>query len=115
MESRLPPERRREPRQAVNAYGRIWYGPQYSLWADCKISDRSTSGARIEISSIYRLPRRLIFAHHGAGPVFEAVLKWQRGDAAGLALAPCSAGTMAQPWFERISNELKALGAVGQA
>jgi hypothetical protein len=113
MESRLPPERRREPRQAINAYGRIWYGPQYSLWADCKISDRSTSGARIEISSVYRLPRRLIFAHHGAPPVFEAVLKWQRGDAAGLALEPASAATQAQPWFERIAREIEALGAVG--
>lgn len=114
MESRIPPERRREPRQAVNAYGRIWYGPQYSLWADCKISDRSTSGARIEISSVYRLPRRLIFAHHGSTPIFEAVLKWQRGDAAGLALEPASAATQAQPWFERISKELRALGAVSQ-
>ena len=64
MESRIPPDRRREPRKAVSAYGRIWYGPQYGLWADCKISDRSTSGARIEISAIYRLPRRLIFAQH---------------------------------------------------
>jgi hypothetical protein len=113
MDSRPLPERRREPRQAVNAYGRIWYGPQYSLWADCKISDRSTSGARIEISAIYRLPRRLIFADHSNAPIFEAVLKWQRGDAAGLALEPVSASTQTQPWFERIAKELKALGAVG--
>lgn len=112
MESRIPPDRRRESRQAVNAYGRIWYGPQYGLWADCKISDRSMSGARIEISAIYRLPRRLIFVQHGAAPVFEAILKWQRGDAAGLALQNVSAATQAQPWFERISKELKALGAV---
>lgn len=109
MESRSDHERRREPRQAVNAYGRIWYGPQYGLWADCKIADRSTSGARIEISAIYRLPRRLIFVQHGAAPVYEAVLKWQRGDAAGLALEPASAATQAQPWFVRIASELKAL------
>ena len=111
MESRFPQERRREPRQAVNAYGRIWYGPQYGLWADCKISDRSTSGARIEISAIYRLPRRLIFVQHGAAPVFEAVLKWQRGDAAGLALETVSAAIQAQAWFERIAREIEALRA----
>lgn len=113
MEPRNPIERRREPRQAVSAYGRIWYGPQYGLWADCRISDRSPSGARIEVSAIYRLPRRLIFAHHGAEPLFEAILKWQRGDAAGLALEPCGASAQSQPWFDRISRELKALRLSG--
>ena len=110
MEPPNPIERRRETRQVVSTYGRIWYGPQYGLWADCRISDRSSSGARIEVSAVYRLPRRLVFAHHGAGLLFEAILKWQRGDAAGLALAPCAANAQMQPWFERISRELKALG-----
>lgn len=109
MEPRPPLERRREPRQAVSAHGRIWFGPTHALWADCRISDRSPSGARIEVPAIYVLPRRLIFAHHGVGPIFEAILKWQRGDAAGLALTACSASTLAQPWFERISHELKGL------
>jgi hypothetical protein len=113
MDPSAPSDRRREPRQPVNAYGRIWYGPQYGLWADCRISDRSASGARIEIAAVYRLPRRLVFVQYGADQIFEAVLKWQRGDAAGLALTPASAITQAQPWFERILRETAALKNAG--
>ena len=77
-------ERRAHPRIAASASGRVWYGPTFNLWADCKLLDISAGGARIEIPAIYALPRRLILAHTLEPVLSDVILKWQRGSAAGL-------------------------------
>lgn len=78
-------ERRAEPRVPVNAPGRVIYGPKLAMWADCIIRDLSTSGAKIEVSHFYRIPPRFVLLHLQAGVAFEVVLKWRRGDLAGMA------------------------------
>jgi hypothetical protein len=78
-------ERRSEPRVTVNAPGRTLHGPNLAMWADCVIRDLSQNGAKIELSHLYRLPPRFVLLHFQAGIAFEVVLKWRRGDLAGMA------------------------------
>ncbi len=79
-----PSERRAEPRIAVKVPARVFYGPGLAMWADCTIRDRSASGAKAEISSVFALPSRVILTDLQSGTAFEAVVKWRRGDMAGL-------------------------------
>jgi len=78
-------ERRVEARTATNAPGRVLHGPAYALWADCVIRDLSRSGAKIELSHFHRLPARFALVDFQGGHVIEVILKWRRGDLAGLA------------------------------
>lgn len=77
-------ERRANLRIASSAPGRVWFGPELELWADCRLRDLSKAGAKVEISAVYRLPPRVILVHKGDDAVFEAVVKWRQGDATGL-------------------------------
>lgn len=88
MSSRPMPsylERRSEPRVPTSAPGRVLHGDKLALWADCVIKDISQSGAKIELSHFYRLPPRFVLMHFQEGVAFEVVLKWRRGDLAGMA------------------------------
>ncbi|WP_296596762.1 PilZ domain-containing protein [Phenylobacterium sp.] len=78
-------DRRAEPRVSVNARGRIMHGEKLGIWADCLIKDLSDSGAKIELSHLHKVPPRFILIHFQAGMAFEVVLKWRRGDLAGMA------------------------------
>ncbi|HET6970866.1 MAG TPA: PilZ domain-containing protein [Phenylobacterium sp.] len=78
-------ERRAEPRTPVRAAGRVMFGDKLGLWADCVIRDMSTSGAKIELSELVKLPPRFLLIHLQEGIAFEVVLKWRRGDLAGMA------------------------------
>jgi hypothetical protein len=78
-------ERRNEPRVPANVPGRVMHGDKLALWADCVIKDISTSGAKIELSHFYRLPPRFVLMHFHEALAFEVVLKWRRGDLAGMA------------------------------
>lgn len=78
-------ERRSEPRTPVTARGRIMHGDKFANWADCMIKDISQNGAKIELSHVYTLPPRFVLLYHQAGMAFEVVLKWRRGDLAGMA------------------------------
>ena len=78
-------ERRAEPRVPVTAPGRVMHGERFGLWADCTIKDLSTSGAKIELSHFYRLPPRFVLLHYHDAVAYEVVLKWRRGDLAGMA------------------------------
>jgi len=78
-------ERRAEPRVATQAPGRIMHGDKLSLWADCVIRDLSASGAKIELSHLYKLPPRFVLLHFSGAIAYEVVLKWRRGDLAGMA------------------------------
>lgn len=77
-------ERRVEPRELVRQPVRACFGENFGLWADCELRDLSLSGAKIHVSSLYKLPPRFILLLHQTGIAYEVVLKWRRGDLAGL-------------------------------
>lgn len=78
-------ERRSEPREPVRAPARIMHGPKLALWADCVIRDLSRSGAKLELSHVYKIPPRFVLIHFQDATAIEVVLKWRRGDLAGVA------------------------------
>ena len=78
-------ERRAEPREPANAPARVFFGPKHSLWADCVIRNLSHSGAKIELPKVHVAPPRFILLHFQACMAYEAILKWRRGDMAGVA------------------------------
>ena len=49
------------------------------------IYDLSTGGAKVEVSGMYVLPRRLVLLHYAEDVACEAILRWRRWDTAGLA------------------------------
>lgn len=61
------------------------HGDKLAIWADCVIKDLSDSGAKIELSHLHKIPPRFILIHFQAGMAYEVVLKWRRGDLAGMA------------------------------
>lgn len=78
-------ERRAHPRVAANFRARGFYGPGNGLWADCTIVDLSQGGARLKIAAIYPLPARFMLLQFEGGLVYEARLRWRRGDLTGVA------------------------------
>lgn len=78
-------ERRADPRESTRQSVRAYYGQNLSLWADCELRDLSAGGAKIHISALYKLPPRFVLLQHQAGIAFEVILKWRRGDLAGVA------------------------------
>jgi hypothetical protein len=78
-------ERRSEPREPVRQAARVLHGPKLALWADCVIRDLSASGAKLELSHFYKLPPRFVLIHFQRARAIEVVLKWRRGDLAGVA------------------------------
>jgi len=80
----LPFDRRSEPRSPSAAAARVWYGAGYEIWADGRLRDVSTGGARIELPTAHALPTRLALVHELAPTIFEAVVRWRRGNAVGL-------------------------------
>ena len=77
-------ERRSEPRTPVNLPARLYYGQNLAMWADCQLKDLSQSGAKVQLSSIYVVPPRLMLVHLQDGIAYDAVVRWRRGDLAGL-------------------------------
>jgi hypothetical protein len=78
-------DRRAEPRVSINTRGRIMHGDKLGIWADCLIKDLSESGAKIELSHLHKIPPRFILINFQGSVAFEVVLKWRRGDLAGMA------------------------------
>ena len=78
-------ERRAHPRVAANFRARAFYGTNNGLWADCHIVDVSQGGARLKIAQIYPLPGRFMLLQLDGGIVYEARLRWRRGDLSGVA------------------------------
>lgn len=78
-------DRRAHPREVVNLWARALYGPKRELWADCTIVDLSKGGAKLQISEIYPLPGRFHLLQVRGGIVYEARLRWRRGDLTGVA------------------------------
>jgi len=103
-------ERRGEPRVPVSAPGRVMHGERLGLWADCLIKDLSASGAKIELSHFYRLPPRFVLLHFHEAVAFEVVLKWRRGDLAGMAFEYRHAlDTLNDPRLAAVSEAWRAL------
>lgn len=78
-------ERRADPREATRQPVRAYLRADLGLWADCELRDLSAGGAKIHVSSLYKLPPRFILLQHQVGVAHEVVLKWRRGDLAGVA------------------------------
>jgi hypothetical protein len=77
-------ERRSEIRREVSFAARLCYGPKYSRWADCVVKNLSDNGAKVELGSMYQLPRAFVLLHVSAGLAFEAVRRWRRADLLGV-------------------------------
>lgn len=77
-------ERRREPRRATNIAARLFYGPNFTGWADCVIKDRSEQGAKVQVPALYPLSTKLALLDYRAGEVFLAQRRWRKNDLAGL-------------------------------
>ena len=69
---------------AVRTPARVFYGPRLDMWADCTVRDRSLSGAKVEIGELFKLPARLVMVDLPTGIAYDAIVKWRRGDLAGL-------------------------------
>ena len=104
-------ERRSEERVPVTAPGRVWFGSNYSLWADCTVRNLSQRGIRIEIGAVYKLPRRLLLAHRLSDRIQCGIVKWQRGDAAGIAFEAAGLDDVPQQILDRILGEWRNLVA----
>ncbi len=77
-------ERRADERTPTRQPVRAYFGANMALWADCELRDLSKGGAKIHVSALYKLPPRFVLLQHMAGVAFEVVLKWRRGDLAGV-------------------------------
>lgn len=77
-------ERRTDERSPTRQPVRAFFGANMALWADCELRDLSTGGAKIHVSALYKLTPRFVLLQHQAGVAFEVVLKWRRGDLAGV-------------------------------
>lgn len=64
--------------------GRICWGPQYAISADCAIRDLSENGAQLRAPASQALPPSFALIHILEGVAFEAELAWRRGDLAGV-------------------------------
>ncbi len=82
--NRIQMQRRAEPRMPMKIPPRLAYGQNLARWADCTILDRSPSGSKVKIDAMYQLPPRVILTDLQTGEAFEAVIKWRRGDLAGM-------------------------------
>jgi hypothetical protein len=103
-------ERRAEPRKSVNASARLFHGPNLALWADCTIRDLSASGAKVELPEVHVAPPRFVLLHFAAGVAYEAVLKWRRGNMAGMSFeAVHTLETTAEPRLAPVREQWLAL------
>jgi len=82
-------ERRAAVRVPTHFPARLCYGPKHSQWADCVVKDLSTGGAKVELCSMYQLPRAFVLLHFSAGLAFEAVRRWRRADLLGVSFEMC--------------------------
>lgn len=88
MSSRVGPlksERRLNPRESTVIRGRVCYGRDYELWADCLIRDLSEGGAKLQVAALHPLPDSFVVLQVIEGVAMTARLKWRRGDLAGVA------------------------------
>jgi hypothetical protein len=80
----LRPERRLSLREPTSLRGRICYGRDYSLWADCLIRDLSDGGAKLQVAAVHPLPDTFVVLQLAEGVAMHAKLKWRRGDMVGV-------------------------------
>lgn len=77
-------ERRLNAREPTSIRGRVCYGRDYALWADCLIRDLSDGGAKLQVAAVHPLPQSFIVLQVIEGVAMTAKLKWRRGDLAGV-------------------------------
>lgn len=77
-------EARSRARRRTLLRGRICWGPQYAISADCAIRDLSEAGAQLRVPASQALPPDFALIQILEGVAFEAELAWRRGDLAGV-------------------------------
>ncbi|WP_374471175.1 PilZ domain-containing protein [Phenylobacterium sp.] len=105
-------ERRAHPRTPVNAPARLFWGPKLAHWADGMITDLSKGGVKLEVSSVYVLPRRLVLLHYREDAAYEAILRWRRWDTAGVSFE--ARHDLSQPvdtWLAEVQSVWRSLAA----
>ncbi len=75
------PDRRAEPRRAVNARG-VVSAP--GLEMACVIVDLSAAGMKLRLDRGSALPREVVVIDVAEGVAYPATLVWQKGQEAGL-------------------------------
>lgn len=79
------PDRRAHPRQSVNLPARVFWGKTLEIWADCTVIDISPGGAKIALPEVYDPPVYVVLLRFDTGVAHEAVRKWRRRGALGMA------------------------------
>jgi len=112
MTDQFPVERRSEPRVRTNNLpARLFYGPGLAHWADCKVKDRSKSGAKIQAPALFQLPQELVLLDFATGCAYEAELRWRKAELAGLWLHTCHDLTSTKdPRFDEVKKTWELLG-----
>jgi len=104
-------ERRAEPRVRANAPARVFHGEGNSFWIDCRIKDRSRSGAKIQLSALFQLPPELVLLDFEQGLAFDAQLRWRRAEMAGLWLDRAhDLRSVAEPRLVEVRKTWETLG-----
>ena len=80
-----PNERRAHPREAASLWVRAFYGTHDAMWADGVLIDMSKGGCKLKIGAIYPLPARIRLLQVRGGVVYDARVRWRRGDLTGIA------------------------------
>jgi hypothetical protein len=110
MTDHFPIERRAEPRVRTNTPARLFYGPGLAHWADCKVKDRSKSGAKIQAPALFQLPQTLVLLDFASGHAYEAELRWRKAELAGLWLhAAHDLATVKDPRFDEVKKTWEML------
>ncbi len=105
------PDRRAHPREAVRLPARIFWGKDLGIWADCTVADISPGGAKVTLPDLYDPPLYVVVLRLDIGVAYEAVRKWRRAGALGVAFEevhPLSGPVKAR--LLGVQNVWKALG-----
>ena len=106
MTDQFPMERRSEVRVRIgNTPARLFYGAGFAHWVDCKVKDRSKSGAKIQAPALFQLPQDLVLLDFASGCAYEAELRWRKAELAGLWLHTAhEMAALKDPRFEEIKK-----------
>lgn len=86
-------DRRADARQRTRLRDGILLERRHRVLAECRISDRSRSGARLHLDQGQALPQSFLLSDPASGKSYRASLVWRRGRDAGVRLVPLDTGS----------------------
>ena len=81
-------DRRREDRQRTRLRDGVLAEGRGRIVGDCRISNRSKLGARLQLDKDHALPGSFLLTDPASHTRFRATLIWQKGREAGVKLVP---------------------------